>query len=106
VIYLRWVDFDNSSSDPGLAIDNFTFTVAAMAGPPLAIRKNQNGSVTVSWEFPSAGYLLEATSSLTSPAWLPVEDGVDLPSDGKHQLTVATTGSERYFRLRNPVANP
>ncbi len=106
VIYLRWVDFDNSNSDPGLAIDNFTFMVAAMAGPPLTIHNNQNGSVTVSWAFPSTGYLLESTPSLTTPSWIPVADGVDVPSNGNHHLTVSTAGSERYFRLRNPVANP
>jgi len=106
VIYLRWVDVDTSGSDPGLAIDNFTFTVAAMAGPPLAISNNHNGSITLSWAFPSLGYLLESTPSFTNPSWTIVADGVDVPSDGNHHLTVSTTGSDRYFRLRNPVATP
>src|SRR5262245_21314738 len=55
-VYLRWVDVDENGSDPGLAIDNFTFSVGAMDGPPVAIRNNQDGTVTVSWAFPSPGY--------------------------------------------------
>jgi len=105
-IYLRWVDADENGGDPGLAVDNFSFSVAAVSGPPLTIQDNNNGTVTVSWAFPSTGYVLQSTPELPASSWSPVLDA-DVPAGGKHNVTVnKSITNQRYFRLNNPLATP
>jgi hypothetical protein len=106
-IYLRWVDADDAGADPGLAVDNFTFMVAAVGGPPLAIRDNHNNTVTVSWDLTTSVYVLESKPDLSNPGWAPVTDGVDVPTNGRHNVTVSTSASPmRYFRLQQAVGTP
>jgi hypothetical protein len=106
-IYLRWVDADASGNDPALAVDNFSFTVGDVGGPPIEIRNNHDGTVTLSWAFPSAGFLLESKNDLSTQDWLPVADGVDVPAGGMHHVTVNTALSNHsFFRLNSPVTTP
>ena len=42
IIYLRWFDADEPGADPGLAIDNFSFSVTTPGGPSLALRDNSD----------------------------------------------------------------
>jgi hypothetical protein len=44
VIHLRWFDADDAGADPGLAIDNFSFSVTAVSEPPVAASDNHKGA--------------------------------------------------------------
>jgi hypothetical protein len=44
VIHLRWFDADDAGADPGLAIDNFSFSVTALSEPPVAASDNHEGA--------------------------------------------------------------
>jgi len=60
-----------------------------------------DSTVTVSWPFPSAGFVLESTPSLSSPAW---QAAVVMLVTNSSRLEVAVPADlpERYFRLRKP----
>ena len=51
VIYLRWFDLNDPSTDPGLALDNFSFAIAPIAiatqPQPQAVPRGSNATFTV-----------------------------------------------------------
>jgi hypothetical protein len=65
--------------------------------PTLAIAKNLNGSVTVSWDALAAGYTLESSGQLGA-SWNPV-GGVANPIVAAGSTTVTPAGAQ-YYRLR------
>jgi hypothetical protein len=68
--------------------------------PALAISRNLDGSVTVSWGGSAAGYTLFASPQLgTGAAWTPVS-GVASPIGAAGSTTVTATGGARFFQLR------
>ena len=56
-------------------------------------------SVTISWPFPSTGFVLESTTSLNPPDWQPAAE-VAATNNGRWEIRVQLDGLERYFRLR------
>ena len=69
-------------------------------GPRLTITRISDTQVEITWPAPATGYTLEATPSLSTPSWSNVA-GVT-QSGGLNRVTVTTTGSSRFFRLRRP----
>ncbi len=68
-------------------------------GPQLTIINNGNGTLTVRWPSPSAGYVLQQSTDLTPTGWTnstyPVSD------DGTFRLVTFSPPSARlFFRLR------
>jgi hypothetical protein len=71
------------------------------AGPTLAITRLNASQVDVSWPLstpPTA--LLYFTTNLNPPVTWTLETGLDVPSGGFHHVTVNTTGSMKYWTLR------
>jgi hypothetical protein len=61
---------------------------------------NAPGSQVYSWPAYAVGFNLESTSSLSNGTpWLPVT-GTPVLNQGAWQLTVPTSGSARYYRLK------
>ena len=68
-------------------------------GPSLKITPINASQSDLSWPFPSTGYVLEFKNDLNDSTWLP-ETSLDVPSGGRHHVTVNTTSSKRFWRLR------
>jgi uncharacterized protein (DUF2141 family) len=67
------------------------------AGPALAIMVT-NSTLTVSWPFPSTGFVLESTPSLSPPNWQPAPESA-VTNDALLEVMVPVTPGPRYFRL-------
>jgi hypothetical protein len=61
-------------------------------GPALSVALGANKTVVISW--PRAGYTLQSTASLSSPAW------ADAPGGTNNPVTVPIGPGNQYFRLR------
>jgi len=70
------------------------------AGTSLAIA-HSGATLTLSWPFPSAGYVLESSTSL-SPATCNPADTPPVNNNGRWQVIMPTHQSQGYFRLRKP----
>jgi len=66
----------------------------------LAIALNGT-NVTVSWPFPSTGYILESTKSSGMINWKPAVEAA-VTNGGRLEVTVPAGPLERYFRLHKP----
>jgi hypothetical protein len=71
-----------------------------MPSPSLSIIRSNN-DVTVSWPYPSLGFLLQENSSITTGNWTNV---AQMPSDnGTNRIvTISLPTGNRFFRLRSP----
>jgi hypothetical protein len=80
--------------------ESVTYATCISTDVALAIARTDI-SVTVSWPFPSTGFILESTTSLSAPNWQP---GGDPPirNNNRWEVTVPLGEPERYFRLRKP----
>jgi Concanavalin A-like lectin/glucanases superfamily/Bacterial Ig-like domain (group 2) len=67
-------------------------SLTAIAGPG-------PGQVTITWPatLVTAGYSLQSTASLSAPSWQAA--GTPTVNGSNYQVTVATGGSQKYFRL-------
>jgi hypothetical protein len=70
------------------------------AGHNLAIARS-GSAFTLSWPFPSSGYVLEASTSL-SPATWKAAAAVPVNNNGRWEVTTPANQSQGYFRLRKP----
>jgi hypothetical protein len=70
------------------------------ARPSLAIARS-GAALNVSWPFPSAGYVLESSPSLSPATWKPAA-AVPVNNNGRWEVNTPTTQNESYFRLRKP----
>jgi len=66
----------------------------------LAIGRGSN-SITLSWPYPSTGFVLESKSSLSLPDWQPALES-QIPNNGRWEVTVSLDQPARCFRLRKP----
>jgi DNA-binding beta-propeller fold protein YncE len=57
------------------------------------------GKVVVSWPFGAAGFVLQQTASLDSPAWTDTSDAVDIVN-GVNSIVKDPASTTLYFRLR------
>ncbi|HYV30542.1 MAG TPA: hypothetical protein VEO53_05470, partial [Candidatus Binatia bacterium] len=58
-----------------------------------------NNSLTLSWPFPSTGFVLESTASLNPPDWQPAPETQTANSE-RWEVVVQLNNPQRYFRLR------
>jgi FG-GAP-like repeat len=73
---------------------------SCLSSPDLAIARNQS-VFTISWPFPSAGYVLESTTNLNSTNWNAIST-MPVNNQGRLEIATPTTQSRVYFRLRKP----
>jgi hypothetical protein len=72
--------------------------VPTLGAPELAITRNQNGSVTVSWASPSEAFALQRCDQLADGGWPPAPEPV--ADDGvRKSVTVAAPAGLRFYRL-------
>jgi hypothetical protein len=67
--------------------------------PKLSISR-VGADTVIAWPLAASGFVLESTSSLTSPSWTPVIDSAAIVGS-RYSLTVTPTGT-RYYRLKQP----
>ncbi|MBI4664095.1 MAG: VCBS repeat-containing protein [Verrucomicrobia bacterium] len=70
------------------------------SGPNIRISRSGD-ELTVSWPFPSEGYILEKSENLNPTSWKPV-DPPPTNRDLRWEFTAPSTQSQGYFRLRKP----
>jgi hypothetical protein len=89
--------------DPNLFFDEATvwLNTSCSAGSSLAIARSGT-TVTVSWPYPSAGYVLESGASLNPLSWKPA-DTSPANNNGRWEITMPTAQSQGYFRLLQTV---
>jgi hypothetical protein len=94
----------NADSKPDFAVVNYDQQGAVSIllnnshGIELRIEHDTTNTARVSWSYPAVGFVLEATTSLTSPNWLDVEQPPML--DGEFWRVTVPVESVRFFRLR------
>ncbi|MEO7298186.1 MAG: LamG-like jellyroll fold domain-containing protein, partial [Verrucomicrobiota bacterium] len=81
---------------PNNGITAYTITIN-IAAPTLGIRTNGSGGIILFWPSSVTGYILEGTSSLTSPTWNPVSYSV---VGNENQATVQPASGNQFYRLR------
>src|SRR5439155_7261118 len=100
------VDDFNGDGRPDLAVANESGNVSVLintcvaAGIGLDI-KPSNSAATMSWPFPSTGFVLESTTSLGSTNWQSIVE-TTVTNNSRLEVTVPFDQQQRYFRLRKP----
>ena len=97
----------NGDGKPDLVVANsgsgnvsVLLNTCVSAAIDLAIARS-NSTLTLSWPFPSAGFVLESTTNLSSTNWQPaVEAGIT--NNGRLEVAVPLNQEKRYFRLHAP----
>ena len=64
--------------------------------PTLFITPAAPGFATISWDPPTPGFILQASPTLTPPAW------TNAPSGATNPVTVPTTLPTTFYRLHKP----
>jgi hypothetical protein len=97
----------NGDGAPDLAVVNSPSTSVVVllntcvsASPTLAISLS-NATLTVSWPFPSTGFVLESATSLSPPDWQPAPESA-VTNNGLLEVLVPVNPGTRYFRLHQP----
>ena len=70
------------------------------ASPSLAASLS-NTTLTVSWPFPSSGFVLESATSLSLPDWQPAPESA-VTNNALLEVMVPVNPGSRYFRLHKP----
>lgn len=89
-------------------VGGFWGVVAAIQteGAPLLRVTRSGSSVVVVWPFPSAGFVLQQTTALTSPpsaiVWTDVLAPAAVQIGGDWTVTIPSPAGNRFFRLRKP----
>jgi hypothetical protein len=98
----------NSDGQPDLAVANYNTdgTVSVLKNACVSAAVNlviarTGSSVTVSWPFPSTGFILESKADLNLTGWQPAT-GQLMTNNGLLELTIPLNQRERYFRLHKP----
>jgi hypothetical protein len=86
-----------TSTNATLEIDNIRFY--SLQPPSLAI-VNTNGGIALSWPSSAAGYVLQSTTSLSSPDWEAVTNVPVITADS-YMLTNSYPAEATFFRLRS-----
>ncbi|MCI0350383.1 MAG: VCBS repeat-containing protein, partial [Acidobacteriales bacterium] len=98
----------NGDGVPDLAVANYTTNGAVSvllnscttSSVDLTMVRSSS-TATISWPFPSTGFILESTVSLSPPNWQ-VAPEVPAPDNGRWRVSVSLDQMQRYFRLRKP----
>jgi len=101
------VDDFNGDGAPDLAVAStfvgvsILLNTCASAGVDLTIARSNSNTVTVSWPFPSTGFLLESATSLSLTNWQRAVEA-QTTNNARLEVTVTADQQERYFRLHKP----
>jgi uncharacterized repeat protein (TIGR01451 family) len=91
----------SSVTDP-LKANNSASVKTVVEGISLAVSHNGD-TVTISWPADAANYILESADTLQQPInWTVVTTPPSQLAGGQRTITVGTTNSSRFFRLRAP----
>jgi hypothetical protein len=85
-----------TSTNCTVAIEGIRFYTLGL--PTLTIRQT-NGTTVLSWPSSANGFVLEASPSLSNPAWIAVTNTPTL-FDGRFSVTNQWPNETRFFRLR------
>jgi hypothetical protein len=98
----------NGDGKPDLAVANFSsanvavlLNTCATAGPSLAISLT-NATLTLSWLFPSTGFVLESATTLTNGGDWQHFPTPPTETNGQKVVNITPTGPRGFFRLRGP----
>jgi hypothetical protein len=95
----------NSDGKPDLAVpvyyfdDVWVFLNTCVSDNVSLSVEHTNSTITVSWPFPSVGFVLESTANLNSTNWQPAVE-MPITNNSRLQVTLSLTPQRRYFRLR------
>jgi hypothetical protein len=81
----------------GVAEANIT-GLALLDDPVLKVSSDGRGNLRIRWSADQPNFVLETTSSLTSPDWKPA-DAPPLVEAGEFSLTVKNAGRSSFYRL-------
>ena len=84
----------------GGAVATVLLNTCVSASPSLATSLS-NATLTVSWPFPSTGFVLESTPSLSPPDWQPAPESA-VTNNALLEVMVPVNPGTRYFRLHQP----
>jgi hypothetical protein len=84
----------------GGSVATVLLNTCVSASPSLAIMVT-NSTLTVSWPFPSTGFVLESTPSLSPPDWQPAPESA-VTNNALLEVMVPVNPGTRYFRLHQP----
>ncbi len=73
----------------------------AFVSPSLTITPS-GGNVTLAWPVYPAGFLIEATTNLVSPAWTNNNLPASVITNSMNNLILNATNAQQFFRLRQP----
>jgi hypothetical protein len=99
----------NGDGKPDLAVAGYELSSGGVAvllntcvstGVALSI-VSSNSTLTLSWPFPSTGFVLESTPSLRPPNWQPAPESA-VTNHSLLEVLVPVNPGSRYFRLRKP----
>jgi hypothetical protein len=79
-------------------LDQVVFAVGGGSNPSLTVTHAAK-NVTLSWPVSAAGFVLESSASLSTPAWAPVTDTPVVNGDQNSISADASTGT-KFYRLR------
>ena len=75
--------------------------LAGTFGPPVLTIGSGGSGLALAWPANSLGYHLESAASLSPTNWLSVTNAVQT-SNGLNTVVLSLSGSNQFFRLRNP----
>jgi hypothetical protein len=98
----------NGDGQPDLVVANLLtagyvsvlLNTCSSIGPDISITRT-NFTITLAWPFPSTGFLLESTPTLSPPNWQPAVEA-PLTNNGLLEVMVPVNPGSRYFRLHKP----
>src|SRR5688572_13900453 len=79
----------------------FCLTLSIEARPTLSIQATANQQMRLSWDTSEGAFVLEATSSLSSPIQWQLVPAQPIIQGGIATVTITTSERTRYFRLRS-----
>lgn len=80
---------------------SFALELRGVEHDPRLAAARAGGEVWLTWPFPSAGYVLQSTTNLSSAVWPPVDGPVTF-TNGQNRVTQPTGDPARFYRLRKP----
>ncbi len=89
----------DSNYDPAADADQ-SFVVLSAAAPSLLVSLSTK-EIVFTWPASAAGFVLESTTTLSTPDWLPAAAAPMVVGD-QNVVINPVTGSTRFYRLRKP----
>ena len=97
----------NADGKPDLAVPAYYFNDVwvllntCVSESPALVAVRLNSTLAISWPFPSAGFVLESTTSLSLTNWQSAAEPATT-NNNRLEVSVPLDQSQRFFRLRKP----